>query len=148
MPMLQFGLVSDFILSLEVESTKPNESCDGVVVVFGYQDESNFYFLNLAGTEVPMETGLFQIGPDGVRKIPEHWEVGAVEFDHCHRLKFERQGLSGEFRFYLDDMKKPVLAFVDTTFQQGAIGIGLHQNTVLKCEPEIKAVRSVPLLPG
>lgn len=143
--MPQYGVVSDFILSLEIEAMQPNQPCDGVVVIFGYQDESNFYFLNCAGPEVPMETGLFQVNPDGVSKILEQTTVGAVRFKQCHFLKIERQVLTGVLRFYLDDMERPVLTFVDSTFQRGSIGIGLHQNTALKREPEIKAVRAFSL---
>ena len=146
--MSQYGVVSDFILSMEIEAIQPSERCSGLVIVFGYQNESNFYFLNLVGQGGVWEGGLFQVTPGGVVKVPEQFSVGSMELYCCHLLKLERQVTTGNVRFYLDDMDRPVLAFVDTTLQRGEVGMGLHHDTALKREPEIKAVRASRLSPN
>lgn len=146
--MSQYGVVSDFILSVEIEVVQPSEHASGLVIVFGYQDESNFYFLNLTGLGGVWQCVLSQVTPGGLVKVPEQFSMGSMELNRCHLLKLERQVITGNVRFYMDDMDRPVLAFVDTTLQHGEVGMGLHHDTALKREPEIKAVRASRLSPN
>ena len=114
-------------LTFTARVRRPDPAMGSLVLIFGYQDETHFYYAHLSedsSVKAPMHNGLFVV--DGA---PRH-RVGTAEAaailpdTNWHRIRIVREVSSGRIALYLDDAPQPVLEAIDHRFQWGQIGLG------------------------
>lgn len=116
---------ADFTLTCRVR--RPDPKMRSLILVFGYQDETHFYYAHLSSdssVKAPVHNGLFIV--DGAPRR----RIGTVEADAIlpdtdwRRIKIVREAGTGRIALYVDDRPTPSLEVVDHRFQWGRIGLG------------------------
>ncbi len=117
--------VSDCILQVKVKSTVPEQPHRDVVLVFGYQNPSKFYYVHFASQTDPVaHHQIFIVNDADRKKITEKGSEGVKWTTGWHHLKVVRHVEDGLIEAYFDDMEKPIMTAHDTTIKSGRIGIG------------------------
>lgn len=116
--------VAEFRIEADVLSTAREYGHRSMVMVFGYQDPSHFYYVHF-GKQMDDHANQIFIVNDAPRiKISKTTTDGTPWNDAWHHVKIERNPGTGDIKIYFDDMEKPVMTAVDKTFLWGKVGLG------------------------
>lgn len=129
----EFG---DFDLSMRVRSNEklgPDSAAD-YVVIFGYQDEANYYYMMFNRYAINNE--LFKV-VDGVRQQIARAPRGSFLDNGWHKVNVQRRG--SQIRVLFDG--RSYITAADDTFGSGAVGIGSYNDSA---SFDDIVVRSVP----
>ena len=124
----QFG---DFVMDVRVKTTHRDYGHRDLCLFFGYQDESHFYYVHLGQKADPHAHSIFLVDGKPRRSIATRRTAGTPWDAHWHRVRIVRDVTSGKIEVYWDDLAKPVMEAVDTTFGRGRIGVGSFDDTGL-----------------
>lgn len=95
-----------------------------VLIYFGYQSPTRFYYAHLSNETTPPHNGIFLVNDADRLRIDDASAEPRLMDDQWHQVRLERDVESGDIRVYLDDMVEPLLQAVDTTLRQGRVGFG------------------------
>ncbi len=122
--LIKDAVVTDFRLEADVLSTKPDYPHRSMVMVFGFQDPSRFYYVHFGKKTDDHANQIFIVNDAPRVKISTKTTPGTNWDDNWHHVKIERNVESGDIKIFFDDMKEPVMTAVDKTFLWGQVGLG------------------------
>ncbi len=117
-------------IEADIRSTAPL----GVVrrdldIIVGYDSPTRFYYVHLSAITDSVHNGIFLVnGADRVRIDPGKG-VPQLRDTLWHRVRVERDGVSGRIAVFADGSRAPVLEAVDTTICCGRAGVGSFDDT-------------------
>jgi len=132
--------VSDFILEGRLKSLQKTAiKARDMTVIFGYHDSTHFYYVHFSGKSDEKHNIIAivygkdreKINTERADQIPAR--LADMNF---HDFKVTYNSDSAKICAYLDNMEKPLLTAVDSTFRSGMIGIGSFDD--IGCVADIK----------
>jgi hypothetical protein len=109
-----------------------------VIIVFGYRDDTHFYYAHLSSDNtIYPHNGIFVVnGVDRLRidhqwngnRLFPHGAPPAVSDADWHDVRVKHCADTGEIAVYVDGEEKPRMTAVDTTFDAGRVGFGSFDN--------------------
>ncbi|MBI3651577.1 MAG: HEAT repeat domain-containing protein [Acidobacteria bacterium] len=114
-------------LTFEVRVRRPELKSESLILVFGYQDETHFYYAHLSldpSSKTLVHNGLFIVDGAPRRRIGTMDAAAILPDTNWHRIKIVRETSSGRIALYVDDATKPTLEALDHRFSWGRIGLG------------------------
>lgn len=121
--------VSDFVVQARMEQTGKEYGHRDMVVVFGYQDPSHFYYAHIATKADEVAHSILIVnGQPRVSIVKERTE-GTDWSTGFHDVRVVRNSASGSIEVYFDNMDKPIMTAQDKTFLSGGIGFGSFDDT-------------------
>ncbi len=120
--------VSDFALDIKLQSTVKDYDHRSLVLVFGYQDPSHFYYVHFGKKTDDHANQIFIVNDAPRVKISTKTTPGTPWDDAWHKVRITRDVESGKTAVYFDDMSEPVMTAEDKTFAWGRIGIGAFDD--------------------
>ncbi|GAA4227120.1 hypothetical protein GCM10023075_29230 [Streptosporangium album] len=107
-----------------------------VIVVFGYQSDTQFYYAHLStDNTIYPHNGIFAVNNADRVRIEDQWDAvrsrgakPAVTDEQWHQVRVKHCTDSGEIAVYVDGAKTPLMTAVDTTFTSGRVGFGSFDN--------------------
>jgi len=116
---------SSFILEVEAKSTSREYPHRDLCFFFGRRSDTEFYYVHIATASDPHANSIFlvdsadRISIAGKRTDGTKWTDGKF-----HKVRIERNSVSGRILVFFDDMRTPIMEASDTTFSTGNIGLG------------------------
>ncbi|NLH44283.1 MAG: DUF1080 domain-containing protein [Planctomycetes bacterium] len=121
--------VSDFVVQARMEQTGKEYGHRDMVVVFGYQDPSHFYYVHIATKSDEVANSILIVnGQPRVSIVKERTE-GTDWSTGFHDVRVVRDSAGGSIQVYFDNMDKPIMTAQDKTFLSGGIGFGSFDDT-------------------
>lgn len=111
----------DFILSAVMNLTATS-SWDDAVVIFGYQDDENYYYVSLNENNDGYTKGIFKVVSGSATQLADI--TVTVEDDTDYDIEIERSGSSIVAR--VDNSQ--VASATDSTFTSGQVGFGTYND--------------------
>jgi len=127
--------LSDFHLTAQVKSTQDPEVVGrDVIIVFGYQSPSQFYYAHLSNdNRAAVHNAIFVVNHADRRRIDDQSTENPPEtrlMDTAwHQIRVDRDAQTGSIKVYLDDLRDPLITATDDTFSAGAVGFGSFDDT-------------------
>lgn len=138
--ILRSDTFGDVVVEVDVRADAPvGRMGRDVLIFFGYQSPTRFYYAHLSNETTPPHNGIFLVNDaDRVRVDDATAEPRLMDAD-WHRARLERDAESGAIRVYLDGDDRPVLQATDTTLRTGRVGFGSFDDPA-----SFREVRIVP----
>jgi len=114
----------NLVLDVKLQSTFDTGGHRDLCLFFGYQDDSHFYYVHLAGKTDERANQIFIVNDEARKKISTKTTLGTPWTDGWHRARVVRDVDLGKIEIYFDDMQTPAMVAVDHTFSSGRVGIG------------------------
>jgi hypothetical protein len=141
--MLQAVVMTDCTVEATLRAGADKREGQEICVIFGYQDERNYYFVHLGSMAVGHVNHLYCVQTGQPNPMSVKFSVNTTWLPNTeHRLRVERIVRDGLIRVYFDDLATPVLEAVDRTFDQGQVGIGTFGADLLLSDVQVKGVRA------
>lgn len=130
----EFGSVR---IDAEVRLDTPVEITNrDVVLVFGYQSDTRFYYAHLStDNKIYPHNGLFAVNDADRLRIDDQWDeprsigaLPAITDARWHDVRVKHCADTGEIAVYVDGSDAPLMTAVDTTFRSGRVGFGSFDN--------------------
>lgn len=119
----------DVVVEAEVRADAPMSRMGrDVLIYFGYQSPTRFYYAHLSNETTPPHNGIFLVNDADRLRIDDGTGIPRLLDDAWHRVRLERDAGTGSIRVYLDDHADPVLQASDTTLRTGRIGFGAFDD--------------------
>ncbi|PFG41150.1 hypothetical protein ATJ97_3698 [Georgenia soli] len=105
-----------------------------VIIVFGYQSDTEFYYAHLSqDNTIYAHNGIFRVDNADRFRIEHQWDgttgaPPAVTDEDWHDVKVTHCADTGEIAVYVDGADTPLMTAVDTTFSSGRVGFGSFDN--------------------
>jgi hypothetical protein len=125
---LEYSLVShivytDFTFKCKIRCDAPVERrYRDVVIIFGYQDDTHFYYVHFSNINDDLHNGIMLVNGDYRRKLNLDMEKPTLMDMEFHKVKVKRETETGKIEVYFDG--KQVMEAQDATFTEGKVGIG------------------------
>jgi hypothetical protein len=107
-----------------------------VIIVFGYQSDTQFYYAHLSqDNSIYPHNGIFVVNDADRLRIEDQWDPvrsrgapPAITDTKWHHVEVVRHVDTGEIAVYLDHSRNPLMTAVDKTFTSGRVGFGSFDN--------------------
>jgi hypothetical protein len=107
-----------------------------VIVVFGYQDDTHFYYAHLSSDNtIYPHNGIFLVNGADRQRIDQQWNANrshgappSITDEAWHGVRVDRCAETGETAVYVDGSSRPVFTARDTTLGSGRVGFGSFDN--------------------
>ncbi|MFC6886836.1 MULTISPECIES: PQQ-dependent sugar dehydrogenase [Actinomadura] len=107
-----------------------------VIVVFGYRDDTHFYYAHLStDNSVYPHNGIFVVNGADRLRIDQQWNANrshgappSITDASWHRVRVTHCAGTGEIAVYVDGASRPVMTALDGTFGSGRVGFGSFDN--------------------
>ncbi|RAK38456.1 glucose/sorbosone dehydrogenase [Actinoplanes lutulentus] len=106
-----------------------------VIIVFGYQSPTQFYYAHLSSDNTILpHNGIFKVNNGDRERIDYQWNGRsrganpAITDTAWHKVKVKHLPATGEIAVYVDGNKDPVFTAGDKTFASGRVGFGSFDN--------------------
>lgn len=115
---------------VQVRSTAPPEVLRrDVILVFGYQSPSRFYYVHLSAVTDAVHNGIFLVADADRRRLDDGKGQAPLKDQNWHSVRLERNGSNGRIELYVDGAAKPILTASDSTISSGRVGLGSFDDT-------------------
>ena len=121
--------VGDFVLDVQLQSTKQDYPHRDMCLFFGYQDPAHMYYVHLGKRMDPHANNIFIVNGADRKSISTKTTEGTNWDDEWHHARVVRNVETGTIDIYFDDMETPVMTAVDKHFTWGQVGIGSFDDT-------------------
>jgi hypothetical protein len=122
--------VSDFTLQVDARSTAPVDlAVRDVLLIFGYQSPTQFYYVHLAAKTDDVHNGIFVVNNADRKRLDDKTGTAKLTDQAWHRLRLERLVSTGTIRVFFDDDKTPIIQATDRTLVSGRVGVGSFDET-------------------
>lgn len=121
---------TSFNLTVEIKSNAPLAEIKGdMVIIFGYQSSTQFYYAHLTGAVDSIHNGVFLVDNADRHKV-DFTEFEPVLTDReWHIIRLARDIETGSISIFRDAEKEPIMRVQDRTFLEGKIGFGSFNDT-------------------
>jgi hypothetical protein len=120
----------DFVLDVELQSTAREYGHRDMVLVFGYQSPSQFYYVHIASAADDHANNVFIVKDAPRVKIARETNKGNDwGKDAWKKVRLERTLEDGGIKVYFGDRTKPIMTAADKSFGAGWIGFGTFDDT-------------------
>ncbi len=120
----------DFVLEADLRQTGKEYGHRDMVIFFGFQDPTHFYYVHLASAADEHAHNIFIVNNAPRTKIARETTKGIQWGGNVwHKVRLERRGSDGTVRVYFDDMNHPIMTAEDKTFPKGHVGFGSFDDT-------------------
>ena len=102
-----------------------------LIVVFGYQDRSRFYYAHLSSDDGnhSVHNGLFKVHGGQRYRIAGLGSAPALPTEDWHRVRVVRNTAEGKIELFMDDDAQPRFEVIDPSFRYGRVGLGSFDET-------------------
>jgi len=121
--------VSDFVIQARMEQTGAEYGHRDMVVVFGYQDPSHFYYVHIATKSDAVANSILIVNGEPRVSIVKERTDGTDWSTGFHDVRVVRNAATGSIEVFYDNMEKPIMRAEDKTFLAGGIGFGSFDDT-------------------
>jgi hypothetical protein len=111
-------VAASYTLGVTATATATAGTSDNVAVMFGVQDESNYYFASFSETNTAATSGIFKVAGGAVTQLADI--TSTIAGGTAYAIKVERH--DGLIRVYRAGTLQATA--YDTTFGSGAVGLG------------------------
>ncbi len=127
--MIKDIVVGSFAVDVKLQSTIKDYGHRDLCLFFGYQDPAHLYYVHLGKKMDAHANNIFIVNNKPRTKISRTTTKGTNWDDNWHHARVVRDVASGSISVYFDDMAKPVMTAVDSTFSWGQVGVGSFDDT-------------------
>lgn len=138
--------VTDFVLDVRVRSTTRDYGHRDVCFIFGHRDPSHFYYAHIAKAADPNAHSIFLVNGEPRVGIARERTEGIDWDDAWHRVRIRRDTSSGSIEVFFDDMARPIMRTIDSTFLRGRVGIGSFDDTADFTEIRLRGRTELPTM--
>lgn len=118
-------IFGDFILEVELLSTKEPYGHQDMCIFFGFVGASQFYYNHIAVAADPNAHNLFIVNGAPRKNFAKETTKGITwNKNQWHKVRIERKASDGSIKVFFDDMNQSIMRGMDNTFDKGAIGFG------------------------
>ena len=122
--------VGNFTLDVELRSTAPVDlDVRDVLLIFGYQSPSRFYYVHLSKRTDAVHNGVFLVNDADRRRLDAPTSIARLVDQAWHRVRLTRDADGGQIRVFFDSETTPALSATDATLRTGRVGIGSFDET-------------------
>jgi hypothetical protein len=122
-------VVGDFVLDVKLQSTKADYAHRDLCLFFGFQDPAHLYYVHFGKKTDDHANQIFIVNGAPRKKISTETTPGTEWTDGWHHARIVRKVGPGTVEVYFDDMQKPAMKAVDTSFTWGQVGVGSFDDT-------------------
>jgi hypothetical protein len=124
-------VVGDFVFEGVLNQTGREYGHRDLCLFFGATSSTNFYYVHIASKADEHANNIFIVNDEPRKSIgtktTQSTDWGKV--DSWHKVRIERELVSGSIKVYFDDIKTPIMEATDIHFTEGHIGIGSFDDT-------------------
>jgi len=113
-----------FVMEMKARQTGREYGHRDLCFFFGRQDASHFYYVHLASVADEHANSIFLVNGAPRVTIASERTDGTAWTSEAHTVRIVRDVESGSIEVFFDDMTKPVMKATDSTFRNGAFGVG------------------------
>ena len=122
--------LTDLTFRVELRSTAPVDlDVRDVQLIVGYQSPTQFYYVHLSAKTDKVHNGIFIVNNADRRRIDQPNPRAYLTDQAWHRVRLERNPVTGSIAVFFDDHATPVLSATDTTLGWGRVGVGSFDET-------------------
>jgi hypothetical protein len=119
---------TDFTFKCKVKCDAPTyQRYRDVVVIFGYQDDTHFYYAHFSNISDDLHNAIMLVDGDYRQKLNEDLPEPTLTDLEFHEVKVRRKVKTGDIEVHFDG--KLVMEANDMTFTSGKIGVGSFDDT-------------------
>jgi hypothetical protein len=135
--------LGDLTFNVDVRSTAPVDlAVRDVQVILGYRSSTEFYYVHISAKTDAVHNGIFIVNNADRKRIDEPTSKAYLTDQEWHRIRVERNSVTGRIAVFFDDQIGPFLTATDTTFRTGRVGVGSFDETGEFRNIEVKATPS------
>lgn len=115
----------DFVLEVELLSTKKPYPHQDMCLFFGFTSPMEYYYNHIAVGADPNAHNVFIVNKAPRKNFAKETTKG-ITWGECewHKIRAERDAQAGTYKVFFDDFSKPLMLAEDKTFTKGYIGFG------------------------
>lgn len=115
----------DFVLEVELLSTKKPYGHQDMCLFFGFTGPAQYYYNHIAVAADPNAHNVFIVNGAPRKNFAKETTKGVTWGEReWHKIRAERDTKAGTYKVFFDDMSKPIMLAEDKTFLKGHIGFG------------------------
>lgn len=115
----------DFVLEVEVLSTKKPYPHQDMCLFFGFVGPMEYYYNHVAVAADPNAHNVFIVNHAPRKNFAKETTKGVIWGERVwHKLRAERDTQAGTYKVFFDDFSKPIMHAEDKTFLKGHLGFG------------------------
>lgn len=118
-----------FILEADLRQTGREYGHRDMVIVFGWQDASHFYYVHLASKADENAHNIFIVNNAPRKSIGLKTTAGIDWGKGWNKIRIERNSDTGSILVFFNDLSTPIIEGKDTNFNNGFIGFGSFDDT-------------------
>ena len=118
-----------FTLEADLKQTGREYGHRDMVIVFGMEDASNFYYVHIASAADHHAHNIFLVDDQPRRAIGSRTTSGISWGDNWNKIRIERDVEKGTILIYFNDFNQPIMEGLDSNFKSGYIGFGSFDDT-------------------
>ena len=123
--LLADKVFSDFILEVEILSTKQPYPHQDMCLFFGFVGPMEYYYNHIAVAADPNAHNVFIVNHAPRKNFAKQTTKGITWGERVwHKVRAERDTQAGTYKVFFDDFTQPIMLAQDKTFLQGHIGFG------------------------
>ena len=120
--------LKSFVLDVRVQSTSPDSLHHSIVVVFNYQNPTQYYYVELGPKAEPDAHSIFVVDGRPSLAIAEKQDPGIKWDNGWHHVRIVRIVEDGRIEVYFDDMKTSIMTANDQRLDVGLVGLGSFED--------------------
>jgi hypothetical protein len=115
----------DFVMEVEVLSTKKPYGHQDMCLFFGFTGPSQYYYNHIAVAADPNAHNVFIVNNAPRKNFAKETTKGVTWGEReWHKIRAERDTQAGTYKVFFNDFSKPIMLAEDKTFTKGHIGFG------------------------
>ena len=115
----------DFVLEVELLSTKKPYPHQDMCLFFGFTGPMGYYYNHIAVGADPNAHNVFIVNNAPRKNFAKETTKGITWGEReWHKVRAERDTQAGTYKLFFNDMSKPIMLAEDKTFTKGHIGFG------------------------
>jgi hypothetical protein len=115
----------DFVLEVELLSTKKPYGHQDMCLFFGFTGPMGYYYNHIAVAADPNAHNVFIVNNAPRKNFAKETTKGITWGEReWHKIRAERDTQAGTYKVFFDDFSKPIMLAEDKTFLKGHIGFG------------------------
>lgn len=142
--LVKDAVVGVFDLTARVKSTHKDYAHRDAVLVFGFQNSGQFYYVHFGRKTDPHANQIFVVDNAPRVKISTTTTDGTPWTDDWHTVRVRRTADDGTIEVFFDDMQQAAMTATDKRFESGRVGVGTFDDTADWDDIELRGEIAAP----